>query len=59
VLILGATTAATATPVHEIQVTRGWAATLPPGVLARLRCTVVDELAPIAQRHRITGLATT
>jgi phytanoyl-CoA dioxygenase PhyH len=30
VLILGATTAATATPVHEIQVTRGWAATFPP-----------------------------
>lgn len=58
VLILGATTAATATPVHEIQVTRAWAATLPPGVLARLRCTVVDELEPIAQRHRIAGLAT-
>jgi hypothetical protein len=57
VLVLGATTAATATPVHQLQVTRTWAASLPPGLLERLRYTLVDELAPIAQRHRISGLA--
>ena len=41
---------------HDLQVTRGYAATLPPGVLAHMTCRVVDRLEPIVQLHQIEGL---
>jgi hypothetical protein len=41
---------------HDLQVTRGYAASLPPGVLAHLACRVVDRLEPIVQLHQIDGL---
>lgn len=56
VLVLGATTAATVTDAHDLQVTRAFHASLPPATRAHLRCTLVDELQPIRQRHRIEGL---
>jgi hypothetical protein len=56
VLILGAVAPHVETDAHDLCLTRRYAATLPPDVLARLRCRVVDELVPIVQRHTIEGL---
>lgn len=60
VLILGAVTAEVAqeesTDVHQIVVTRGYHEQLPPPVRRHLRCTVVDELTPVVQKHDIEGL---
>jgi hypothetical protein len=41
---------------HDLQVTRDYAATLPPGVLAHMACRIVDRLEPIVQLHQIEGL---
>jgi hypothetical protein len=41
---------------HDVQVTRGYAAALPPGVRVHLACRVVERLEPIVQLHQIDGL---
>jgi hypothetical protein len=41
---------------HDLQVTRGYAGSLPPWVIDHLTCRVVDELKPIIQHHVIEGL---
>jgi hypothetical protein len=41
---------------HELQVSRGFWDELPEAVRRHLRCTVVEELRPIVQRHDIEGL---
>ena len=41
---------------HDLAVTRGYWDSLPDGVKAHLSCPVVDELAPITQKHDIEGL---
>lgn len=41
---------------HDLQVTRGYAATLPPRVLEHLTYRVVDRLEPVVQHHVIEGL---
>ncbi|GGZ66069.1 phytanoyl-CoA dioxygenase [Lysobacter xinjiangensis] len=41
---------------HDLQLTRRYVATLPPGVLDHLACRLVDELEPIVQLHQIDGL---
>ena len=59
VLILGAVTADTdpsEIAVHDLVVTRPYHDALPADVRSHLHCTVVDELAPIMQRHDIEGL---
>jgi hypothetical protein len=42
--------------VHDLFVTRAYHEALPAGVRRHLRCTVVDELRPIVQKHDIEGL---
>jgi hypothetical protein len=57
VLILGVTTNDTDTAdVHALHVTPRFHRALPAAVRSRLRCTVVEELRPIEQRHDIEGL---
>ena len=59
VLILGAVTGDTDpadTDIHDLFVTEPFHTQLPDNVRAHLRCTVVDELTPITQRHDIEGL---
>lgn len=59
VLILGAVTGDTdpaETEVHDLVLTRDFHAALPETLRSHLRCTVVDELTPIVQRHDIEGL---
>lgn len=60
VLIIGAVTAELAdspdTDVHDITVTPQYYGSLPDTVRRHLRCTVVDELRPIVQKHDIEGL---
>jgi hypothetical protein len=41
---------------HDLQVTRGFHATLPEAVQRHLTCRVVDRLEPIVQGHTIEGL---
>lgn len=41
---------------HDLQVTRDYALTLPPGLLDRMSCRVVDALEPVIQHHVIEGL---
>jgi len=41
---------------HDLAVTKGYWARLPDSVRRHLRCPVVDELAPIVQKHTIEGL---
>uniref|UniRef100_A0AAU3H6C2 Phytanoyl-CoA dioxygenase family protein n=1 Tax=Streptomyces sp. NBC_01401 TaxID=2903854 RepID=A0AAU3H6C2_9ACTN len=41
---------------HDMAVTRGYWASLPGRVRARLQCPVVEELTPIVQKHTIEGL---
>ncbi|SEE26487.1 Phytanoyl-CoA dioxygenase (PhyH) [Streptomyces sp. 2131.1] len=41
---------------HDMAVTRGFWESLPERVRAHLACPVVDELAPIVQKHTIEGL---
>ena len=41
---------------HDMQVTRGYAATLPPAVLQHLQARVVDSLQAVQQVHSIAGL---
>jgi len=41
---------------HDLAVTRGYWDSLPDRVKAHLSCPVVDELAPITQKHDIEGL---
>lgn len=41
---------------HDLQVTRGYAASLPPRVRDHLSCRVVDRLEPVVQHHVIEGL---
>jgi len=58
VLILGAVSPdvpAEETSVHQLTLTRGYAEALPSALLTHLRCTLVDELTPIVQRHDIEG----
>ena len=59
VLILGVV-ASSVTPaetaVHDLQVTRAYYDSLPDLVRSHLRCTLVDELRPIVQKHDIEGL---
>jgi Phytanoyl-CoA dioxygenase (PhyH) len=42
--------------VHDIVVTRAYHGKLPESVRSHLRCTVVDELQPLIQKHDIEGL---
>ncbi len=42
--------------LHDMAVTRAYHAALPEWVRAHLRCPVVDDLAPIVQKHNIEGL---
>jgi ectoine hydroxylase-related dioxygenase (phytanoyl-CoA dioxygenase family) len=57
VLILGVATADTDTAqVHQLHMTREYFEALPEAVRRALRCTLVDELRPIEQRHDIEGL---
>jgi Phytanoyl-CoA dioxygenase (PhyH) len=42
--------------VHDIVVTRAYYDGLPESVRSHLRCTVVDELRPLIQKHDIEGL---
>ena len=59
VLILGVV-ASSVTPaetaVHEVQMTGAYHDSLPDVVKQHLRCTVVEELHPIVQKHDIEGL---
>ena len=41
---------------HDLQLTHGYAASLPPGLLGHLACRIVDRLEPIVQLHQIEGL---
>jgi Phytanoyl-CoA dioxygenase (PhyH) len=41
---------------HDLVVTRAFCTQLPDAVHRRLRCTVVDELQPLVQKHDIEGL---
>jgi len=41
---------------HDLQVTRAYAATLPPALIDHLSCRVVDSLEPVVQHHVIDGL---
>jgi hypothetical protein len=41
---------------HDLQVTSGYARTLPPRVIEHLTCRVVDALEPVIQHHVIEGL---
>lgn len=41
---------------HDLQVTRGYAATLPDHVLSHLTCRLVDDLETVVQHHVIEGL---
>lgn len=43
---------------HDLQVTRAYAKTLPPGVRGHLTCRAVDALEPVVQHHVIEGLLT-
>jgi hypothetical protein len=59
VLILGAVTGDTDPndiEVHDLVLTRQYFSTLPAEVRRHLRYTLVDELAPIVQKHDIEGL---
>ncbi len=58
VLVLGAVAPHVDTSgAHDLILTRSYAACLPAAVRAHLRCTMlVDELAPMVQRHDIEGL---
>lgn len=59
VLILGVVTGDTdpaEIAVHNLVVTRGFHESLPSEVREHLRCTVVEELQPIEQKHDIEGL---
>jgi hypothetical protein len=59
VLILGAVTGDTDPAdieVHDLVVTRAYHEALPEDVRRHLLCRVVDELAPIEQKHDIEGL---
>ncbi len=57
VLILGVATADTDTAaVHQLHVTRDYYDRLPEAARRSLRCTIVDRLRPIEQRHDIEGL---
>ena len=59
VLILGVVSADVPpeeTEVHDLTVTPGYLAGLPPVVRDHLRCRVVDRLEPIVQKHTIEGL---
>jgi hypothetical protein len=41
---------------HDLQVTHAFARTLPPGLLDRMACRLVDALEPVVQHHVIEGL---
>jgi hypothetical protein len=41
---------------HDLAVTRAYWDSLPDSVRQHLRCPIVDELAPITQKHDIEGL---
>jgi hypothetical protein len=41
---------------HDLQVTRGYARSLPPQVRDHLTCRVVDAVEPVVQHHVIEGL---
>lgn len=59
VLILGAVTGDTdpaETAVHQLFLTRRYHDSLPEDLRRHLRCTVVEELAPLRQQHDIEGL---
>jgi hypothetical protein len=58
VLILGVVAPEVDTSgAHDLMLTRGYAAALPPEVRAHLRCThLLDELVTLPQRHDIEGL---
>jgi hypothetical protein len=59
VLILGVVTGDTdpeEITVHDLVITGEYEAALPDALRPHLRCTVVDELRPIVQKHDIEGL---
>ncbi len=56
VLILGVTARHVEADVHQLAVRPAYLDGLPAAVRDHLRCTVVDELRPIEQRHDIEGL---
>jgi len=59
VLILGVVASSVSpakTAVHDLQLTGAYYDSLPDMVRQHLRCTVVDKLEPIVQKHDIEGL---
>jgi hypothetical protein len=56
VLILGVAARHVPTGVHQLAVRPAYLRGLPAAARDHLACTVVDELAPIVQRHDIEGL---
>ena len=56
VLILGVVGPEVDPGPHGLQLSTGYAASLPPPLLARLHATVVSELEPLVQSHTIEGL---
>jgi ectoine hydroxylase-related dioxygenase (phytanoyl-CoA dioxygenase family) len=57
VLILGVVAGEVANPdEHDLELSRAYYDSLRPAVREHLLCRVVDELAPIVQRHDIEGL---
>jgi hypothetical protein len=59
VLIIGVVASSVSpaeTAVHDLQLTGGCYESLPDMVRQHLRCTVVDKLEPIVQKHDIEGL---
>lgn len=56
VLILGVVAPEVETDMHDLVLTRRCAGSLPTELRRHLRCTVVDELTPIVQKHDIEGL---
>lgn len=57
VLILGVVAAEVANPAeHDLELSRTYYDSLSPAAREHLLCRVVDELAPIVQRHDIEGL---
>lgn len=59
VLVVGVDSAdATNSQHHDLQVSRRFAETLPPGLLERMTCRLVDSLEPVIQHHVIDGLLT-
>lgn len=56
VLVLGVVAPEVETEPHDLQVSREYYSGLPGELQRHLRCTVVERLSPLVQRHSIEGL---